>query len=81
MLVIFIFILTGCSVVPLASPKEDTITKQFPLSSDHAVVYVFRDQVLAGSAIAATLFLDGKLTGGINDHDFRTMKSNRESIS
>ena len=67
-------VLMGCSAIPLASPKEDEIAKQFHPLPDHAIIYVFRDQVLAGSAIAATLFMDGKLTGGINDHDFRTIE-------
>lgn len=71
---VLMLILMGCSAIPLASPKEDEIAKQFRPSSDHAVIYVFRDQVLAGSAIAATLFVDGKLTGGINDHDFRMIE-------
>jgi hypothetical protein len=72
--IVFMLVLAGCSAVPLASPKEDEIAKQFHPSSDHAVIYVFRDQVLAGAAVAATLFVDGKLTGGINDHDFRTIE-------
>jgi len=67
-------ILMGCSAIPLASPKEDEIAKQFQPSPDHAIIYVFRDQVLAGSAIAVTFFVDGKLTGGINDHDFRMIE-------
>jgi hypothetical protein len=55
----------GCSAIPLASPKEDEIAKQFHPSPDHAVVYVFRDQAFVGSAVAASLFVDGKLTGGV----------------
>src|SRR6185312_7852248 len=71
---VFMLFLMGCSSIPLASPKEDEIAKQFHSVPDHAIIYVFRDQVLAGSAIAATLFMDGKLTGGINDHDFRMIE-------
>jgi len=72
--IVFMLVLAGCSAIPLASPKEDEIAKQFHPSSDHAVIYVFRDQAFVGSAVAASLFIDGKLTGGINDHDFRTIE-------
>jgi len=71
---VLVLLLTGCSAIPLASREEDQTAKEFRTLPNSGVIYVFRDQVFVGSAIAATLFVDGKLIGGINDHNFRTVE-------
>jgi hypothetical protein len=71
---IFVLLLTGCSAIPLASREENQVAKEFHTLPNGSAIYIFRDQVLVGSAIAATLFVDGKLIGGINDHDFRRLE-------
>jgi hypothetical protein len=71
---VLVILLTGCSAIPLASREADQTAKEFRTLPNNSVIYVFRDQVFVGSAIAATLFVDGKLIGGINDRDFRTLE-------
>jgi hypothetical protein len=71
---VLVLLLTGCSAIPLAPPEEDQTAKEFRTLSNSGVIYIFRDQVFVGSAVATTLFVDGKLLGGINDHNFRTLE-------
>jgi hypothetical protein len=71
--IVALFVVAGCSSVPLATEQENQAAKNFQSSSDHAIVFVFRDQMLMGAGVTTPFFLDGKLIGGINDFTFRRL--------
>ena len=65
-----LLIVSGCSSVPMATEQEDQAAKKFQASSDHSIIYVFRDQILLSAGVTTPFFLDGKLVAGISDFTF-----------
>jgi len=58
-----IFMLSGCASVPMAPPEMDTALKSFAKpSGDKAGLYVYRDTFI-GQALKKTISLDGNVIG------------------
>ena len=55
-------LVSGCASVPMASPEEDRVAKEFKPVPGKAVIYLYRNEIFGG-AIAMQVMLDGKPMG------------------
>jgi hypothetical protein len=59
---VLVMIVAGCASVPMAPPDEDLRAKNFTSPPDKAVLYLYRNEIMA-SAIAMTVVMNGKKIG------------------
>ncbi len=55
-------LVSGCASVPMASPEEDRVAKQFRPTPGKATIYLYRNEIFGG-AIAMQVMLDGRPMG------------------
>ena len=70
LVVLSLLIVSACASVPMTSPEQDQMAKQFnEPTTDKSHLYIFRDEIF-GTGIKAKLGLDGRVLGETLDQTY-----------